>query len=118
MTYDDFNHGSMEQFETGLTYWLERGLPPEKLVIGLPFYSRPSGTPFSKIVERDPAAALLDRIDSNGSEEIYNGIPTIQQKTERALAEVGGVMFWTLDYDATGELSLLNAIDETVNGGN
>ena len=114
MTYDDVNHGSMEQFETGLNYWLERGLPPEKLVIGLPFYSRPGGIPFKKIVDGQPDAAMADQIDSNGSLESYNGIPTIKIKTEQALTEVGGVMFWTLDYDATDELSLLGAIDEVV----
>ncbi|MEM9777784.1 MAG: glycosyl hydrolase family 18 protein [Chloroflexota bacterium] len=114
MTYDDVNHGSMEQFDTGLNYWLERGLSPQKLVIGLPFYSRPSGIPYSKIVEQDPEAAFLDLVNLNGTKEKYNGIPTIQQKTERALNEVGGVMFWTLDYDAPGELSLLGAIDQSV----
>ncbi|MEM8860903.1 MAG: glycosyl hydrolase family 18 protein [Chloroflexota bacterium] len=114
MTYDDVNHGSMEQFDTGLNYWLERGLSPHKLVIGLPFYSRPGGIPYSKIVEQDPEAAFLDLVNPNGTEEKYNGIPTIQRKTERALDEVGGVMFWTLDYDASGELSLLGVIDQLV----
>ncbi len=39
MTYDGPDHGTMEQFEKGLAYWSERGLPKEKIVMGVPFYA-------------------------------------------------------------------------------
>jgi len=29
------------------------------------------------------------------------------------MAKVAGMMFWALDHDAQGDLSLLNAIDQT-----
>lgn len=114
MTYDGPDHGTLEQFERGLTYWQGRGLPPEKTVMGVPFYSRPTGIPFSKLVREDPAAAQTDSYEYVGALQVYNGIPTIQAKTRAAMERAGGIMFWALDHDATGELSLVNAIFQTV----
>ena len=113
MTYDGPDHGSMAQFERGLTFWNERGLPKEKIVMGLPFYGDPNFGYF-KIVKEDPSAAQRDEFDFYGTIYHYNGIPTVQAKTRIAMDEAGGIMFWTLDYDAQGELSLVNAIYQTV----
>jgi chitinase len=112
MTYDGSDHGSMEQFERGLTFWSERGLPPEKIVMGLPFYGDPN-VAYSKIVGEDPAAAQRDTFDYYGTTYHYNGIPTIQAKTKMAMEKAGGIMFWTLDFDAQGDLSLVTAIYNT-----
>ncbi|UCC52970.1 MAG: hypothetical protein JSV68_03200, partial [Anaerolineaceae bacterium] len=114
MTYDGSNHGSMEQFNAGLRYWQGRGLPPEKTVMGVPFYARPSGMSYRKIVELDRQAAYADTIELNGAMNSYNGIPTVQDKTRLAKEQAGGIMFWTLEHDAVDELSLLKAIDEVV----
>lgn len=115
MTYDGSDHGTMEQFEKGLQYWSSRGVPKEKLNIGVPFYSRPSEVTYSKLVAADPAAAQTDSFDHFGMLQNYNGIPTIQKKTEIAIQRAGGIMFWELSHDAQGELSLVNAIFEVVN---
>jgi spore germination protein YaaH len=119
MTYDGHDHGSMEQFEKGLSYWSERGLPKEKIVMGLPFYSHVkdstvAGVAFSKLVQADPAAAQVDEFDYYGLPEVYNGIPTVQAKTRIAIEKANGIMFWALDHDAQGEFSLVNAIYQTV----
>ncbi|MCA9948820.1 MAG: hypothetical protein KDE48_04190 [Anaerolineales bacterium] len=114
MTYDGAEHGTMQQFNAGLAYWQDRGVPPEKLVMGLPFYSRPNEVPYRKIVESVPEAANTDTIDWNGTAEIYNGIPTIQEKTHLAIDNAGGIMFWTLEHDALDDLSLLRAISDIV----
>jgi GH18 family chitinase len=113
MTYDGADHGSMEQFERGLAYWTERGVPEQKLVMGAPFYGDPN-LPYFKIVQADPSAAQTDVVEYYGRTYHYNGIPTIQAKTRIAMQKAGGIMFWTLDHDAQGDLSLLNAIDQTV----
>ena len=109
MTYDGPDHGSMEQFERGLAFWAERGLPPDKIVMGLPFYGDPN-LAYYKIVAENPVAAQTDIFDYYGTIYHYNGIPTVQTKTKIAMEKAGGIMFWTLDYDAQGELSLVNAI--------
>lgn len=113
MTYDGPDHGTMEQFERGLSYWRGRGLPTEKIVMGVPFYGDPN-TPYFKIVQADPSAAQLDAFDYAGTLLHYNGIPTIQAKTRIAMQKAGGIMFWALDHDAQGDLSLVNAIHQTV----
>ncbi len=115
MTYDDgAAHGAMQQFEDGLVYWQARGLPPEKTVMGVPFYALPGGVSYAKLVTADPSAAQKDTFDYYGVTVQYNGIPTIQAKTRIAMQQAGGIMFWTLDHDALGDLSLLKAIDEVV----
>ena len=114
MTYDGPDHGSMEQFNAGLNYWQGRGLPPEKTVMGVPFYARPSETTYRTIVEADPQAAQVDTTEYHGATIHYNGLPTVRAKTRLALQRAGGIMFWTLDHDALDDLSLLKAIDETV----
>src|SRR5574339_1592 len=53
MTYDGPDHGTMDQFERCLRYWSGRGLPAEKIVLGVPFYGDPN-LPYFKIVQADP----------------------------------------------------------------
>ena len=112
MTYDGPDHGTMEQFERGLSYWSERGLPEEKIVMGVPFYGDPD-MPYFKIVQADPKAAQTDIFDYYGITYHYNGIPTLQTKTRIAMEKAAGMMFWALDHDAQGDLSLVNAIYQT-----
>lgn len=112
MTYDGPDHGTMQQFEQGLSFWSGRGLPKEKIVMGLPFYGDPD-LPYFKIVAEDPSASQTDTFDYFGTTFHYNGLPTVQAKTKLAMQKASGVMFWTLDYDAQGEFSLVNAIYQT-----
>lgn len=112
MTYDGSDHGTMAQFERGLQYWSDRGVPKEKLNIGVPFYSRPGEVTYAKLIANDPSAAQSDIFDYFGTLQNYNGIPTIQKKTEIAMQQAGGIMFWELSHDVQGELSLVNAIFE------
>jgi GH18 family chitinase len=114
MTYDGPDHGTMAQFEAGLDYWQGRGLPPAKTVMGVPFYARPNEMTYRRIVAADPQAAYVDAVEYHGSTIHYNGIPTIQNKTRLARERAGGIMFWTLEHDAPGELSLLKAIGAVV----
>ncbi len=116
MAYDGDDHGTMAQAESSLDYWLGRGLPAEKAVLGLPFYSRPSEVPYREVVAANPDASQIDDLDHFGTPNVYNGVPTIQAKTRLAMERASGVMFWNLDHDAQGELSLLSAINAVVEG--
>jgi GH18 family chitinase len=46
----------------------------------------------------------------------YNGLPTMIKKTQLARKSFGGIMIWEITQDASGELSLLRAIDRTLKG--
>jgi GH18 family chitinase/enterochelin esterase-like enzyme len=109
-------HSSMDFARSNVAYWLGRGLPKDKAVLGVPFYGYGFGTafrkrdyPYSAIIASYPGA---ENADQAGSTIWYNGIPTIREKA-RYVREQGlaGVMIWSLDYDVKGERSLLSTID-------
>jgi len=112
-------HSSFAFATNNVAYWLERGLPKAKAVLGVPFYGYGFGAAYrrgdygySKILATYPGAEKVDQI---GNTIWYNGIPTIRAKTQYVVEEgLGGVMIWSLDYDGKGELSLLSAIHETL----
>ena len=115
MAYDDATspqHSSMEYAKSALEYWLGRGLPAEKATLGVPLYARPLEVTYAEIVKADPQAAGMDSIMCKGKRIFYNGIPTIKAKTRMAKRYASGIMFWKLENDASGEMSLVRAIHE------
>lgn len=108
MAYDANNHhhSSMEIAQASINYWFQRGVPTEKLILGVPFYARPSWQSYNDIIAANPAAACHDEINGN----FYNGLKTIRKKTALAQAQAGGLMLWELTQDAQTEWSLLSAI--------
>lgn len=112
MAYDksDGDHSPYSYAEESLDYWLGRGLPKSKAILGLPFYERPTWNSYRKLVEADPDAPHKDRLELGGKTVYYNGITTIRKKTRLALRRGGGVMMWDLAQDTTDERSLLKAI--------
>lgn len=116
MAYDGprNNHSSLAMAERSLATWLARGIHPDKLVLGVPFYARPSGAAYRALLANDAATASGDRILYKGVEQNYNGPATIRRKTEFALQLAGGIMIWELSQDARGSDSLLRVIGETV----
>jgi len=100
-----------------MDYWLGRGLPPSKCVLGVPFYGRgPSFDNYrlyNEIVALDPTAPTKDLSNGYG----YNGIATIKWKTQEAMRRAGGIMNWELSGDTTGSSSLMLAIDQVVKAG-
>lgn len=113
-------HASMEFARDNVRYWLERGLPKSKAVLGVPFYGYGFGEAlrrrdysYSAILAAYPGAENTDQV---GNTIWYNGLPTIKAKTQYVIDEgLGGIMIWSLDYDVKGERSLLSAIHETLN---
>lgn len=112
-------HSSYAFAVDNISYWLERGLPRAKAVLGVPFYGHGFHKAFHKGVY-DYARIVLDypgaeERDESGSVIFYNGLPTIRKKCRCVLDEnLAGVMIWSLDEDAPGPKSLLNAIHETL----
>jgi len=116
MAYDGprEEHASYAMAERSIASWISRGIEPEKLVIGVPFYARPGNATYRTLLENDPATASGDRVLYQGVEQNYNGPATIQRKTELAMRLVGGIMIWELSQDARGNDSLLRVIGATV----
>lgn len=110
-------HSSMEFAAGSVRYWLGRGLPKDKAVLGVPFYGygfgeafRSNPYPYREIVEKFPGAEKLDQI---GDTIWYNGVPTTRAKAAYARAQgLGGIMIWSLNSDAPGPRSLLDAIHD------
>jgi GH18 family chitinase len=108
-------HSSVEFTKRTVDYWLKRGLPASKTVLGVPFYGygfgkafRKSPYAYSAIVAAHPGAARLDQV---GETIWYNGVPTIEAKTNYAIDhKLAGIMIWSLDNDVKGADSLLEAI--------
>jgi GH18 family chitinase len=111
-------HSSMEFTKRNVEYWLKRGLPASKTVLGVPFYGYGFGKAFRKspysyaeVVAAYPDAARSDQV---GETIWYNGVPTIEAKTNYAIDhKLAGIMIWSLDNDVKGEKSLLDAIART-----
>jgi GH18 family chitinase len=103
-------------------YWTKlfdkHGISKEKLVLGVPSYAQPEDlsikqVSYAAILNKDPANAEKDRVDMNGTTYHYNGITTIQKKTNLALENgFGGMMLWELGHDAKGSKSITNTISE------
>jgi GH18 family chitinase len=112
-------HSSMDFAKSSVSYWLKRGLPKDKAVLGVPFYGYGFGEAFKKddyayaeIVAAYPGA---ENADETGKTIWYNGLPTIRAKTRYAMEQgLGGIMIWSLDADAAGDKSLLSAIYGTL----
>lgn len=95
-------------------YWKEtRQLEASKVILGVPFYSRPGWASYEKILEEDKEAWKKDSTFYNGMEVYYNGVDTIQKKTEYAFQNLGGIMIWEITQDTGNkEKSLLTAVGE------
>jgi GH18 family chitinase len=108
MAYDEDPgpHSPYALAESCLTYWLGRGLPAKKAILGLPFYGREPYTAYKELVRADPTAPTKDSVGT----VFYNGIDTIKSKTTLAKTRGGGVMIWELSMDTADGNSLLRAI--------
>jgi GH18 family chitinase len=116
MLYDGGSpHANYDWTIDNVNRWKTRGLPASKTVLGVPFYSRPSYYSYAQLVAMDPANADRDCTLVQGTEQCYNGRPTVQRKTQWAMANAGGMMNWELSQDSTRE-SLVDVIYRTATG--
>ncbi|MDB5273640.1 MAG: large protein [Chitinophagaceae bacterium] len=113
MAYDanNYDHSTFTFAVDALNYWVGRGVPKNKLNLGVPFYGKSASNgeiPFSTILSSGGSASQ-DTFNGIG----YNGIPTMKQKAQYVKDNAyGGLMIWELAEDATGSNSLLTAISQ------
>ncbi len=112
MAYDGGDgalHSPYSYAVDALNYWLGRGLPASKAVVGVPFYGRPSWQGYSALISQgaDPYSDIYGNVH-------YNGINTIKDKTQLALNQASGIMIWELSFDTNDQTSLITAIHEVV----
>ncbi len=112
MAYDGPTpHSSYEYANKCLDYWIGKGCPKEKIILGLPFYGKDPNTDYKVLMQEDAAnASQRDEIDGIH----YNGIPTMKNKVTLAKEKAAGVMIWELSQDVNNQYSLLKAIQEAV----
>ncbi|HEY9045683.1 MAG TPA: glycosyl hydrolase family 18 protein [Ohtaekwangia sp.] len=121
MAYDGggSNHSTYDYAVQSINYWKGRGLSASKAILGVPFYGRSASeyVAYNTLLNRG-ASPNADSFQGVG----YNGIPTIQSKTNLAFDQGGGIMIWELSQDVNNGNSLLSAIDQVVDqrsgGGN
>lgn len=123
MAYDDdygpsfiAAHSPYSLAKKSLDFWInERGLPRNKAILGLPFYSKKGmgnyGSSYKALL-KDGASPL----DDYWKGAFYNGQLTIESKTKLAKdMGCGGVMIWEITQDTNDEHSLLKIINKVKN---
>lgn len=123
MAYDEnnFQHSTFELGTQCMNYWMGRGLPASKAILGVPFYGHDSNQdPNSDAAEVNYNTILA--AGANPSLDVYNqygynGLITMRSKTSYAMKVGGGVAIWELSGDGTGANSLLSAINQVVVAG-
>lgn len=117
MAYDhEGRHATFEGAQADSKSLLEAGVPPEKLVLGLPFYGRGIERREETLTYREILAKWRPKPSVDEVSSVYfNGPETIRRKTNYARKEnFGGVLLWELGQDAAGEESLLAVIRDSV----
>ncbi|WP_338786534.1 glycoside hydrolase family 18 protein [Metabacillus sp. FJAT-53654] len=122
--YDAANLSPYPFVENIVSYWTtlfdKHGINKEKLVLGVPFYAQPEDVSikqvsYEAIINSNPTNAKRDTVNMNGTTYHYNGVETIQKKTNLALDNgFGGMMLWELGHDAKGSHSLTNVISQVL----
>ncbi len=115
-------HSPMSWAQENFNHWRNKGMPANKLVLGVPFYGYAWGSyaaggdsqDYCAIVTKYPGAQNTDQQGSGSNAVYYNGIPTIRAKAQYVMSsKMGGIMIWEQTGDcASGPNSLLDAIND------
>lgn len=113
MAYDMNNadHSPIWFFENSISYWLNRGLPREKIIMGIPLYAKPSWKQYRHLIAENSEYAYTDYAPTIPLESYYNGINTLREKTIIALKRAGGLMLFDVNEDTNDETSIVSMID-------
>lgn len=116
MAYDMNNgeHSPLWFANTSIDYWLNRGVPKEKIILGMPLYARPSWKQYRHLAAENPDYAYQDYAPTTPLESYYNGLNTLREKTYLAMKKGGGVMLFDVNEDLTDERSVVSMIDDLI----
>jgi chitinase len=113
-------HSPMSWAQDNFNLWRNKGMPANKLVLGVPFYGYAWGSyatdgasqDYCAIVTKYPGAQNSDQQGTGSNAVYYNGIPTIKAKAQYVMSsQMGGIMIWEQTGDcASGPNSLLDVI--------
>jgi len=101
-------HSTYAQAEKDLALWIGKGVPANRLALGVPFYGRGFGTYREGWSLKDISDSFGDRqlkrdivadATAAASYITYNGLPTLERKAELAGAWGAGVMVWEIGQD-------------------
>jgi len=111
-------HSSMAWVTSDLAFFRGKGVPADKLVLGVPFYGWCWGTgcpaatvTYADILVRWPG--VPDYYVAGGLTLSYNTMATILAKVPIAKSN-GGIMVWEIGQDASGTQSLMKAIGDNL----
>lgn len=113
MSYDLYGsqHSPLWYADTSIEFWASRGMPREKIILGLPLYARPSWKQYRDLVAENRRNAWLDYAPGDPLESWYNGLATLKEKTRMALLNAGGVMLFDIHEDTQDGTSVLSSVD-------
>ncbi|MCG9894707.1 MAG: glycoside hydrolase family 18 protein [Fimbriimonadaceae bacterium] len=113
MSYDyPERHSTLEQARTDIDAMIARGAPPERLVLGIPFYGRNLTTWSSALGWADISSRFSPKpeVDEAGG-YFFNGPATVLAKRNLARErKIAGVMVWELGHDAPTGISLMQVL--------
>ena len=117
MNWNSAEHSTFSDAVAALDRYEANGIPKEKLVLGVPFYGRSSEWS-SEMKYEDIVSTCAPSSNQNYCDGHYfNGIDLVQQKAQYVLDNgYDGVMVWNLGQDTYDQTSLLNAINEVLDG--
>ena len=126
MSYDNWNsdgyHSTLELAKHDVETIVKKGYDKAKIDLGVPFYARPTTHEaywyeYKSYYTMLDETGLYDDSAETGLTFSFNNYDLIKAKTDYALAEgLGGIMMWhyTCDASADNELSLFNAIEQSI----
>lgn len=108
-------HSSLAQAERDLALWIGKGVPREKLALGVPFYGYGFGQYRQSYALKDVAAEygeqslqadLVGQLCATCDYVTYNGLATLRSKGVLAGKTGTGVMVWEISQDLPGNRAI------------
>jgi chitinase len=118
-------HSTYAQAKRDLELWLARGVPRQRLVLGVPFYGYGFGGYKPNYALRDVLAQfgssalrrdVAGRLCPGCAYVTYNGLDTLKRKTRLARRRAGGIMVWEISQD-TDDHRLIRTLGKTLRKG-